>query len=85
MTDTRSPEDWNAINLVANRATDKCGFVTKEDVAMIAACGATRLTMLLIRCGGGRFLAPAQDVDHFITAIEKSGDDYVRDVSFPAK
>jgi hypothetical protein len=67
------------------RANRECGGFLKEiDVAVIATDPTTRLCMLLVRCGGGRFLAPAQDVAHFIEAIEKSGMDYVRDVSVPA-
>lgn len=52
--------------------------------------------LLLVRCGNGRFLTPAQNVKHFCNIIEehsnlkeeKTGQqmqgDYVRDVSFPA-
>ena len=63
---------------------DRAGFLTEADVAAIAADPATRLTKLLVRCQGGRFLAPAQDVAHFISIIEASGLDHVRDVSLPA-
>ena len=60
------------------------GFLNEQDVAAVARDESTRLTLLLVRCGAGRFLAPAQDVAHFIEAIEKGGLDYVRDVSIPA-
>lgn len=70
--------------MVLSRARRAGGFLSEEDVAAIAMDETTRLTLLLVRCGGGRFLAPAQDVAHFITAIEASGRDYVRDVSIPA-
>lgn len=69
------------------------GFLKDLDVALLAADDKTRLTLLLVRCGGGRFLAPAQDVAHFIGIIERDADagkvhghggDYVRDVSIPA-
>lgn len=60
-------------------------FYTSDDVARIAANPATRLKPLLVRCGGGRFTAPAQDVAHFIELIEATGRDYVRDVSEPTR
>jgi hypothetical protein len=66
----------------ANR--ERHGFLREDEVAAIAGDPTTRLTPLLVRCGGGRFLAPAQDVAHFIKAVETSGMDYVRDVSIPA-
>lgn len=63
----------------------RCGFLTEREVAMIASDPQTRLACLLVRCGAGRFLAPAQDVRHFIDIIERDGRDYVRDVSVPPK
>lgn len=59
------------------------GFVTKEDLQEIIQIN--RLELLLVRCGGCRFLAPAQDVDRLITLVEATGEEYVRDVSFPAR
>ena len=79
---------------IMGRATlERFGFLTDLEVAEIAADPETRLELLLVRCGGGRFLAPAQDVAHFIEIIERDaerceapgeGSDYVRDVSVPA-
>lgn len=75
-------------------ATHNGGFLTLDQVQAIAAEPTTRLTPILVRCGCGRFTAPAQDVLHFIAIIERDakfrglGDemsDYVRDCSFPAK
>jgi hypothetical protein len=43
-----------------------------------------RMMLVLVRCGGGRFLCPIQDVQHFINIIGKEKSDYVRDVSFPS-
>lgn len=73
---------------------DRMSFLTAEEVAEIAGDPETRLELLLVRCGGGRFLAPAQDVAHFIGIIEREatyrageggeGSDYIRDVSIPA-
>lgn len=40
-----------------------------------------RLQSVLVRCGGGRFSCPIQDLQHFIDIINKDGTDYVRDVS----
>jgi len=59
------------------------GFIAEEQVPAIIAYN--RLELLLVRCGGGRFMCPAQDVKHFISIIEADGRDYVRDVSLPAR
>lgn len=60
------------------------GFLDQAAVARIAAHPTYRLTPLLVRCGGGRFTCPAQDVAHFIGLVERQpGGDYVRDVSIP--
>jgi len=59
------------------------GFLTEEGVATLATVA--RLHPVLVRCGSGRFTCAAQDAAHFIEAIEKSGMDYVRDVSFIAE
>src|SRR3990167_10476393 len=68
------------------------GFLTEGDVALLAADPETRLSLLLVRCGGGRFLAPADQVKHFIAIIEENNNfceehfskgDYIRDVSLP--
>jgi hypothetical protein len=61
----------------------KFGFVTDEMIEEVATIN--RLQMLLVRCGSGRFIAPAQDIKHFISCIDKSGMDHIRDVSFPAE
>lgn len=60
---------------------DRMGFVTESDIPAIIA--EKRLQLLLVRCGGGRFMCPAQDVQHFISILEADGRDYVRDVSIP--
>ena len=61
--------------------TKPFGFITKSDVPDVIKM--SPLQLLLVRCGGCRFLAPAQDVNKLIAAIEQAGD-YVRDVSFTA-
>ena len=62
--------------------TKPFGFVTDKDMPEVIRLA--RLVPLLVRCGGKRFVAPAQDVAAMIKAVEASGD-YVRDVSFPAQ
>lgn len=59
------------------------GFLTDEQVASLAGRHSTRLTQVLVRCGGSRFTCSAQDAARLIAAVEASGD-YVRDVSLPA-
>jgi hypothetical protein len=67
--------------LVAAVAT-QYGFLTEAQVREMATTE-DRLTLVLVRCGGKRFMAPAQDVEAMIAAVEATGD-YVRDCSLPA-
>ena len=60
------------------------GFLQEPDIAALAAGESTRLMRILVRCGGGRFTCPAQDVQHFVDIIGRGNSDYVRDVSIPA-
>lgn len=66
------------------------GFMRNVSVKAIAGNPETRLVNMLVRCGNGRFLCPAQDVEHFIGIIDRDRNsksidsDYVRDVSLPA-
>lgn len=56
------------------------GFLTSqqdEDALLME----DRLQPVLVRCGGGRFSCPIQDLKHFVQIINKEGSDYVRDVS----
>jgi hypothetical protein len=75
------------VNDIYANARARHGFLTKEEVAVLATTSATRLTPVLVRCGGCRFTCPAQDVAHLIALVESGQDDghaeYVRDVSFP--
>ncbi len=57
------------------------GFMREADVEELTKIA--RLHPVLVRCGNGRFTCPAQNVIHFIAAIEAGGKDYVRDVSLP--
>ena len=70
--------------LVARVLQDAGGFLTQSEVALLAGHLSSRLTQLLVRCGGCRFVCAAQDVRHLITLVESGSDDgpeYVRDVS----
>jgi hypothetical protein len=58
------------------------GFLNTHTLPQIIAVD--RLMLVLVRCGNGRFLCPAQDVEHFTNIITKEGSDYVRDWSLPA-
>jgi hypothetical protein len=60
------------------------GFLSPAQVAIIGGDPATRLKPLLVRCGGCRFTAPAQDVAHLIEIITRDGHDHVRDVALVA-
>lgn len=70
--------------IISEARAQRFGFLSEDQVARIAADPATRTAVLLVRCGGGRFTCPAQDVKHFIGIIEANGGDYVRDVSLLA-
>ena len=65
-------------------SVDQLGFITERQLQIIAADPATRLRLILVRCGGCRFLAPADQCQHVIDIITREGSDYVRDVSIPA-
>lgn len=67
------------------RVTRLGGFVSAQDVTALAAHPTSRLWPCLVRCGGGRFVAPADQVAHFIRIITAEGSDYVRDVSLMAE
>ena len=67
------------MDIIERVRTQKCGFIQDVDLPEIIAHN--RLQLLLVRCGNGRFLCPAQDLEHFMGIISSSGKDYVRDVS----
>jgi len=54
------------------------GFVSEQDISAIVA--ENRFEKLLVRCGGGRAIVQAQNLQWFIETIELGGD-YVRDVA----
>jgi len=67
------------MGIIADRLKDYYGFVTDLDMPEVVA--EDRLYPCLVRCGGGRFTCPAQDVKHFVDIITEHRGDYVRDVS----
>ncbi len=69
-----------AAEVIAHART-QFGFLAGADLATLASDPTHRLTLVLVRCGRCRFVAPAQDVQFLIDAIEKAGADYVRDAS----
>ena len=90
-TETRNFAHIDGELVISRCKREQHGFLKETDVQAIAADPKTRLTLLLVRCGGGRFLAPADQVQHFIGIIEREagdkigpGSDYIRDVSIPA-
>lgn len=70
-----------ALNRALQYAKDNHGFLTMFLVDVIAHHD--KLRQVLVRCNGGRFLCPAQDVRHFMDIIDKEKSDWVRDVSLP--
>ena len=69
-----------ALREVRGRVRDRHGFLSKEDLAVVAKHA--RLSPVLVRCGGCRFTCPAQDAQHLMDIIERDAKDYVRDVSW---
>ena len=74
---------------VLRAALTNGGFFTSErDLEVLARDNDTRLTQVLVRCGGGRFRCPAQDAEHFISLVvsgrHAGQDEYVRDVGLTA-
>lgn len=57
------------------------GFLTDKEKDLALLIQEDRLQSVLVRCGGGRFACPAQDVEHFIDIISLEQSDYVRDIS----
>jgi hypothetical protein len=76
---------------ILSARTNRFGYLTTRDLERIATDPETKLTLILVRTGSGRFLTPAQDAKHFIDLIEHAElpeeldheQDYVRDISVP--
>jgi hypothetical protein len=64
-----------------------CGqYLLKDAVKLMADSKIEdiRLAPCLVRCGCGRFITPAQDVQHYTEMVGNDKVDFVRDVSLPA-
>ena len=48
-------------------------FIRDDELPALAACDATRLTPLLVRCHEGRFTTPAQNAAALIAVVEAAG------------
>jgi hypothetical protein len=68
-----------ALETVRRAREQQGSFLTDADLTLLAEHD--RLRPVLVRCGGGRFTAPAQDVRHFAAIIAAEGTDHVRDWS----
>lgn len=73
----------SANSVLEDACRNRMGWLTKEDVQVLASDMELRLQWCLVRCGGCRFTCPAQDVEHLVHCVEAGGD-YVRDVCIPA-
>jgi hypothetical protein len=71
------------MNVIDTIINNQGGFIKEEQLPEIIAIN--RFQQLLVRCGNGRFLVPAQDAKHFIDIVEASKLDHVRDVSLLAR
>ena len=82
---------------VAAKVQGQGGFLDENDLKVLAAAGPA--VLVLVRCNGGRFLAPADQAGHFVKMIDEygklleekypgnplpPGTEWVRDVSLPA-
>ena len=80
--DATAPKPDHAVRLLARILGEQGGFLKPGQVRELKDLA--RFTPLLVRCGGCRFTASAQDVEHLVAIITAEGSDYVRDVSLPA-
>lgn len=63
---------------LAKRIDEQFGCLSLRDVQEL--CEIDRFWQVLVRCGGGRFITAAQNVEWLAQVVEKGGD-YVRDFS----
>jgi hypothetical protein len=82
----RSVEKIRSVNPALAQKIEQQGYCLRDtDVPEVQKVD--RLMLVLVRCGCGRFLCPAQDLQHFIAIIEQHAKDhpnegdYIRDVS----
>jgi ribosomal protein S27AE len=67
------------MNIINKIRQEQYGFMSTDDLDVLIE--QNRLCPVLVRCGNGRFVAPAQDVKTFIKIIQAEGSTYVRDIS----
>jgi len=67
------------MSIIKKALDENMGFITDADLSEVIK--ENRMQLLLVRCGGGRFLVPAQDAKHFIDIVKRDGTDHIRDVS----
>lgn len=79
-----TPSHFDPLALVLRVVRDRMGFLSETDVAALAGDPVSRLWPVLVRCGGCRFTAPAQDIKHLIEIVTREKSDYVRDVALVA-
>ena len=78
------PDKAPDVQTILAQIKNRDGFLTEGDPQALANDPRTRLFPILVRCGGGRFTAPAAQVLHFVNIITTEGSDYVRDLSLVA-
>jgi hypothetical protein len=61
---------------LAKKIDEQYGFLSEKDVQRLSEID--QFWQVLVRCGGGRVLTAAQNVQWFTSCITQSGD-YVRD------
>lgn len=64
---------------LAKTIEERGGFILMIELPQLIDIDRHMLAM--VRCGCGRFITPVDSVKHFINIIEKTDDEYVRDVS----
>lgn len=62
---------WTGEDVKKHVKATRYGFITQPELKIVANDNRTRLELILVRCGGGRFMCPAQDVKHFLEIIEQ--------------
>ena len=68
------------MSIIQTLLKTKLGFVNDTNIKDVIAENPQQL--LIVRCGGGRFICTADNVEHFVAIIDKKhSEDYVRDVS----
>lgn len=68
---------------LASNIEAQMGFLIKEDIDELAKH--LPFHKVLVRCGNGRFVTAAQNVNWFVEIINKSKKDYVRDIALIAE